>query len=147
VGPGIKTGLEILIDNPAQLGSDMVCNAVAAIARYPKPIVIFDLGTATTASVINEKGQFLGGAIAPGVGTSLEALSGRAAQLPHIALEAPPRVIGTNTRGLHAVGHRLRNGLHDRRMIDRIEEETAASPRWIATGGCPGRFAGICAAG
>lgn len=135
VGPGIKTGLEILIDNPAQLGSDMVCNAVAAAARYPKPILVFDLGTATTISVINEKGQFLGGAIAPGVGTSLEALSGRAAQLPYIAIEAPSRVIGGNTVECMQSGIVFGTASMIDGMIDRIQEEIGAAPTVIATGG------------
>ncbi len=135
VGPGIKTGLEILIDNPAQLGSDMVSNAVAAIAQYPKPIVIFDMGTATTISVINEKGQFLGGAIVPGVRTSLEALSQRAAQLPHIAIEAPARVVGANTIESMQSGVVYGTASMVDGMVRRIEAETGCAATVVATGG------------
>ena len=97
VGSGLKTGLNILIDNPAQLGSDLVVDAVAAIAEYPKPVMIFDLGTATTLSVVDKKGNYLGGMIMPGVVVGVEAISNRASQLPHIGLEAPKRLVGTNT--------------------------------------------------
>lgn len=135
VGPGIKTGLEILIDNPAQLGSDMVSNAVAAIAQYPKPIIIFDMGTATTISVINEKGQFLGGAIVPGVRTSLEALSQRAAQLPHIAIEAPARVVGANTVESMQSGIVYGTASMIDGMAKRIEAETGFTATVVATGG------------
>jgi len=87
VGPGLKTGLNIMTDNPAQLGSDLVVAAVAALAQYKKPIAIFDLGTATTVSVIDDKGKFLGGIIMPGINISLAALSSRTSQLPRISLE------------------------------------------------------------
>lgn len=97
VGPGLKTGLNIKIDNPATLGSDMVCSGVAATHKYPLPCIIASLGTATALFAIDRDGGFLGGAVAPGVTISLEALSLRTAQLPHISLEEPAGVIGTNT--------------------------------------------------
>ena len=97
VGAGVKSGLNIRIDNPAQLGSDLVVGAVGAMAKYPKPLLVFDFGTATTLSVIDGKGAYLGGMIMPGLRMAVEALASRTAQLPHIDLEAPPKAIGTNT--------------------------------------------------
>ena len=97
VQSGLKTGLKILIDNPKELGADLVAGAVGAIAKYPLPCLIMDLGTATKLSVIDEDGSFLGCTITSGVGISLEALSKKTSQLPAIALEAPTRAIGTNT--------------------------------------------------
>lgn len=97
VGSGLKTGLNILIDSPAQAGSDLIVNALGALAQYPKPILIFDMGTATTLAVVNSKGNYVGGMIIPGVMLGMEALSNGTAQLPHISLEAPKKMIGTNT--------------------------------------------------
>lgn len=97
IGPGVKTGLYIVTENPAQLGSDLVANAVAAIDRYEAPMMIVSMGTATTISVINEKKQYIGGMIIPGMRISAEALTKEAAKLPKISLEAPKKVIGTNT--------------------------------------------------
>ena len=85
VGAGIKTGLNILIDNPAQLGSDLVADAVAGINEYPVPLIIFDMGTATTVSAVDRNKNYLGGMILPGIRTSLDALTARAAQ--HAALD------------------------------------------------------------
>lgn len=87
VGPGIRTGLNIRIDNPAQLGADFVAAAIGAMDRYPLPAIIVDLGTATKISVVDRSRTFIGGSIMPGVKVSLDALSNRAAQLPHISLE------------------------------------------------------------
>lgn len=97
VGPGIKTGLNILTDNPAQVGSDLVACSVAAGALYPLPCLVIDLGTATKISALDATGAFCGCAIASGVGISLEALSKRTSQLPSIPLDTPKRAIGTNT--------------------------------------------------
>lgn len=97
IAPGLKTGLNISIDNPKELGADLVASAVGAIAKYPLPCLIIDLGTATKLSVIGEGGEFLGCAIAPGIGISLEALSKGTSQLPAVSLEAPARAVGTNT--------------------------------------------------
>ena len=98
VGPGIKTGLHIAIDNPAQLGADLVCVSVAALEKYPLPSIVIDMGTATTISAMDRHGKMLGGSILPGVRISLEALTARTAQLPQIDLSAPPQsVIGANT--------------------------------------------------
>ena len=97
VGPGVKTGLNIRIDDPAQLGANLVAGAVAALDRYTPPMVIFDMGAATTASVINRKGQYTGGFISPGVRIALDAGASGTAQLPRVALERPETVIGRST--------------------------------------------------
>ena len=97
VGPGLKNGLNIRIDDPAELGSDMVVNAVAALAKYPKPIAIFDLETATTLSVIGRDGAYLGGALIPGLRVSVDAVSVSNAQLPYITLTPPQKLICSST--------------------------------------------------
>lgn len=97
VEPGIKTGLNIKIDNPAQLGTDLVCVSVAALNAYPCPSLVIDMGTATTFSVIDANHCFIGGSILPGIKLSLEALSTKTAQLPQISLEGPNSIIGSNT--------------------------------------------------
>lgn len=97
IGPGVKTGLNIMVDNPAQVGSDLVANAVAGIAKYEAPMLIVDMGTATTISVINEKKQYIGGMIIPGIKVASASLSNEAAQLPKVGIGKSKRVIGTNT--------------------------------------------------
>ena len=98
LGPGVKTGLNIMMDNPGQLGADQVADAVAGISSYPVPLILIDMGTATTASVVNSKKQYVGGMILPGVGVSLDALTARASQLSGISIDAPRHVIGKNDR-------------------------------------------------
>ena len=97
VGAGLKTGLNILIDNPAQLGSDLVVGAVAALDAYEPPLLVVDMGTAIAFAVIDGRSRYLGGAIVPGVGLSLEALANGTSQLPKVPIEAPKSCIGTNT--------------------------------------------------
>ena len=97
VGPGIKTGLSIVIDNPAQLGADLVVGAVAGIHYYGSPLIIFDLGTATTVSVIDKNSNYIGGIIMPGVNTAHEALTKNTSLLQNVAIEAPKKIIGKNT--------------------------------------------------
>lgn len=135
VGPGIKTGLNIKTDNPAQVGSDMVVAAVAAMQEYPLPQIIIDMGTATTFSVIDKTGAYLGGSICPGVKISSEALTARTAQLPGISLEAPKRVIGKNTVDCMRSGIMLGAACMIDGMIERIEEELGEKTTVIATGG------------
>ena len=135
VGAGLKTGLNIVMDNPAQLGSDLVTDAVAAAAEYPKPLLIFDLGTATTLSVVDKRGSYIGGMIIPGIAISLEALSSHTSQLPHINLEGPKRVIGTNTIDCMKSGIVYGNAAMIDGIIDRIAEELGETPTVIATGG------------
>ena len=97
VGPGIKTGLNIQIDNPGQTGADLVVGAVAALRNYQAPLILVDMGTATTITVLNKEGALIGGCVCPGVKISLDALSSKAALLPAISLDQPKRAIGRNT--------------------------------------------------
>lgn len=135
VGPGLKTGLNILIDDPKQLGSDLVVDAVAAIKEYGAPLIIIDLGTATTISVIDEKKNYIGGVIMPGVKVSLDSLVSRTSQLPRISLEAPKNVVGRNTIDCMKSG--IINGYASSLdgMIEKIEQETGYDAKVIATGG------------
>lgn len=135
VGPGIKTGLNIRIDNPAQLGSDLVVDAVAGIAEYPLPLIIIDMGTATTMSAIDKNANYLGGVIIPGVRVALESMVSRTAQLPRISFEAPPRAIGKNTIECMKSGTIFASASMLDGMIDRIEKELGEKATVVATGG------------
>ena len=132
---GVKTGLNIKIDNPAQLGADLVANAVAGVNNYPVPQVIIDMGTATTLSVIDGKKQYIGGIIVPGPRISLDALTSRASQLSGISLEAPKHVVGKNTIECMKSGIVYSNAAALDGIIDRIEEEIGSETTVIATGG------------
>lgn len=135
VEPGIKTGMRMLIDNPAELGADRLCDCVAAYELYGGPCIVVDFGTATKFEVISEKGEYLGGAIAPGLGLSADALFARAAKLSRVEIKRPPKAIGTNT-----ISH-LQSGLYFGYIglvdgiLERILTETEGKPRIIATGG------------
>lgn len=135
VEPGIKTGMPVLVDNPSELGADRLVNAIAAFERYGGPCVVVDFGTATTFDVISEHGEYLGGAIAPGLGISADALFTRAARLGRVDIKRPAKVIGTNT-----VTH-LQSGLYYGYIglvdgiLERMVTELGAQPRFIATGG------------
>lgn len=145
VGAGIKTGLNIKIDDPAQLGADLVVGAVAALAKYPKPLIIFDMGTANTMSVIDSKGQFLGGAIMAGLRLSVDSLSSGTSQLPHIELSAPPKVICSNTIQCMQSGAVYGHAAMLDGLIDRVEEELGEpAAAVIATGGLSGLLAPYC---
>lgn len=135
VGPGVKTGLSIKIDDPAQLGADLVVGAVAAKAKYPLPIIIFDLGTATTGSVIDKDGNFLGGIITTGVRTSLNALSTGTALLPQIEIAAPKKTIGTNSIDSMRSGAVIGTAAMLDGFIDRFEEELGEKANIVVTGG------------
>ena len=135
VGPGMKTGINIKIDNPAQLGSDLLVDSVAASALYPKPVIVADMGTATTLTVIDANNCILGGAICPGVRTSLNALIEKTAQLPQINLESPKKVIGSNTVDCIRSGVIFGNACMLDGMIDRIEEQLGRECFVVATGG------------
>ena len=134
VGPGIKTGLNIKIDNPSQLGSDLVVGAVAAIAAYEPPMILIELGTATTFSVINRQSAYIGGVLCPGVQVALNSLSAAAAQLPGISFDAPANAIGRNTIDCMKSGAVYGNASMIDGMIDRIEEELGESACIVATG-------------
>lgn len=135
VGPGLKSGLNIVIDNPAQLGSDLVIGAVAALDTYKPPMVIIDMGTATTITYINEKSQFCGGAIMPGMVTAMNSLVSDTSQLIKISLEAPKKVVGSNTIDSMKSGAIYGNAAMIDGMIERIETETEKKVTAIATGG------------
>lgn len=135
VGPGVKTGLNIKINNPAELGADMVVGAVASIAKYPCPQILFDLGTATTASVIDKNGCFAGGAILCGVKTGLNALSSATAQLPQIEIAAPEKAIGTNTIDSMRSGAVFGTAAMLDGLIKRFESELGEKATVIVTGG------------
>lgn len=135
VGPGVKTGLNILMDNPAQLGSDLVADAVAGIHEYPVPLIIFDMGTATTVSVVDKNKNYIGGMILPGIQTSLDALTARAAQLQGIGLEPPRRTIGKNTIECMKSGVINGNAACVDGVITRIQKELGEKATVVATGG------------
>ena len=135
LGPGVKTGLNIVMDNPGQLGADLVADAVAGLASYPVPLVVIDMGTATTISVVNSKKQYVGGMIMPGVGISLDALTARASQLSGISIDAPRHIIGKNTIECMKSGVLYSNAAALDGIIDRIEEELGEKTTVIATGG------------
>lgn len=135
VGPGIKTGLNILLDNPQQVGSDLIVAAVAALREYKPPLILIDMGTATTISVINKDRAYLGGCICPGVRISAEALSSRAALLPGINLDQPRRAIGKNTIDCMRSGIMLGTACMLDGMIERMEHELGERATVVATGG------------
>lgn len=135
VGPGMKTGVNVLLDNPAQVGSDLITAAAAALREYSTPAIIIDMGTATTVTVLDKNGAFLGGSICPGVRISSEALSNRTAQLPGISLEAPSRAIGRNTVDCMRSGLMLGAAAMLDGLIERMEEELGQPATVIATGG------------
>lgn len=144
VSPGIKTGLSIQIDNPAQLGSDLVVDAVAGINNYPVPQIIIDMGTATTVSVIDKNRNYIGSMIMVGLATSADALTSRTAQLPKIAFEAPHNLIGKNTVDSMRSGIMYSNACALDGIIQRIEEELGTSCTVIATGGLAGAIVPLC---
>jgi type III pantothenate kinase len=135
VEPGVRTGLKIRFDNPAEVGADRIVNAVAAFARYPGDAIVVDFGTATTLDVVTAEGEYVGGVICPGPRLGAEALSARAARLPRVDLQLPPRVVGRNT--LDSIRSGLLHG--HAAMIDglcrRIEAELGRRCRIVATGG------------
>jgi type III pantothenate kinase len=146
VTAGIKTGLNILIDNPAELGSDMAATAVAAIAKYPVPLVIVDMGTATKLTAIDANGGFIGGAIAPGVAKSADALSSGASLLPRVQIEAPRKCICSGTIDCMKSGIVFGAAAMVDGMLDRFAEELGALPTVIATGGLAPRVVPHCRA-
>lgn len=135
LGPGVRTGLNIKIDDPAQLGADLAAGAVGALAEYKMPCVVIDLGTATTISVLDRNGCFLGGSIAAGVRLTLDALTTRTAQLPAIHIEAPKSVIGKNTVDSMKSGLVMGTAAMLDGLLDRIEDELGEKPTIVATGG------------
>ncbi|MDD4510425.1 MAG: type III pantothenate kinase [Oscillospiraceae bacterium] len=135
VGSGLRTGLNIRTDDPAQLGSDLVLAAVAAVAKYPKPIIVYDFGTATTLSVIDPQGNYIGGMIIPGMRLSIDALSAQAAQLPYVHLEKPQQFVGSNTVNCMQSGVVYGNAAMIDGLSARVEEFLGMPTTVVATGG------------
>lgn len=135
VGPGIKTGLNIRMENPAEVGSDLIVAAVAAISEYGMPLLLVDMGTATTITAIDQSGSFIGGCICPGVKISMEALTGRTAQLPGISLDEPQSAIGKNTRDCMRSGIMFGAAAQLDGLLERMEAELGTPAKVIVTGG------------
>lgn len=144
VGPGLKTGLNIRLDNPAQMGADLVVADVAALREHQPPLIVIDLGTATTMSVLDPQGAHLGGCVCPGVKISLNALTANASLLPGIQLDSPERAIGRNTADAMRSGIMYGNAAMLDGMIDRFREETGWDFTIVATGGLAKRIAPLC---
>jgi type III pantothenate kinase len=142
VGAGVKTGVRIRMDNPREVGADRIANAAAAHHLYDGPVIIVDLGTATTFDVISKEGDFMGGAIATGIGTAAEALFVRAAMLPRVELVRPKRAIGTNTIAAMQSGIVFGYVALVEGMIARIQKELGEPSRVVATGGFAELIAG-----
>lgn len=135
LGPGVKTGLNIKIDNPAQLGADLAAGAVGALHEYTMPCIIIDMGTATTVSVLDKNGTFLGGTIGAGVRMTIKALAEGTAALPAIGMTSPKSVIGKNTVDCMQSGIVLGTAAMLDGLIDRIQDELGESATVVATGG------------
>lgn len=135
VGPGIKTGLNIQIENPEQTGADLVVAAVSALKEHKPPMIIIDMGTATTLSVLDKNGAFVGGCLCPGVKISMEALTSRTALLPGIQLDQPKRAIGRNSIDCMRSGIMLGAACMLDGMIERMEQELGYPVKVLATGG------------
>jgi len=135
IGPGIETGIAIKIDNPAEVGADRVANTAAVHELYGGPAIVADLGTATTFDVVSKDGDYLGGAIAPGLGITAEALVRRTAKLPKVELTVPEKAIGSNTVSAMQSGLVLGYLGLVKELIARLAEEVPGEPKVIATGG------------
>jgi type III pantothenate kinase len=135
VGPGIKTGISIKMDNPKEVGADRIVNAVAAYSKHKKACIIVDFGTATTFDYVSSKGDYMGGVIAPGVNISAEALFREASKLPRIEIAKPPTVIGKNTVAAMQSGIFYGYVAMVDGILDRIRKESRINPVVIATGG------------
>ena len=144
IEPGVKTGLPVLTDNPAEVGADRVVNCVAAFALLGGPSVVVDMGTATTFDVVSKRGEFLGGAISPGLGISAEALFTHAARLPRVEIKRPAKVIGTSTTDNIQIGlYYGYIGMVDG-ILERLIAELGPETKTIATGGLAKLVAGGC---
>lgn len=142
VGPGVKTGMPIVFDNPKEVGADRIVNAVAAFAKYGGPCIVVDFGTATTYDAISAKGEYLGGAIAPGIGISTEALFQHAAKLPRIELVKPKNVIGKSTVVCMQAGIVYGYIGQIEGIVKRMKAELGGQAFVVATGGLARLFEG-----
>ena len=144
VGTGVKTGLSVMIENPASLGSDLVAVSVAAMAEYPLPAIVIDMGTATTITVVDKGNKFIGGAIVPGVALSLNALSSGTSLLQKVQIEAPKKCISGTTTTCMQSGAVYGNAAMLDGMIDRFEQELGQKASLVATGGIAARIVPLC---
>ena len=144
VGSGIRTGLNIRMDDPATVGSDLIVSAVAAKDKYKTPLAIIDMGTATTLVVIDRKGDYIGGMIIPGLWVSLNSLSSQAAQLPHIDLNAPAKLLGKNTVDCMRAGSVIGCAAMLDGLLDRVEDELGEPINAVLTGGVASLIAPYC---
>jgi len=135
VGPQIKTGISIQMDNPKEVGADRIVNAVAGYQRYGGPLIIVDFGTATTFCAISKEGTYLGGAIAPGIGISTEALFAKAAKLPRVEMIKPPGIIGKNTIASMQSGILYGFVGQVDGVVSRMKQQFSQEPTVVATGG------------
>lgn len=135
VGPGLKTGLNIKIENPAQTGADLVVGCVAALREHKPPMIVIDMGTATTMIALDETGAFIGGCIAPGVKISMDALTNRTALLPGLQLDQPKKAIGRNTIDCMRSGIMMGSACMLDGMVERMEEELGTKATVVVTGG------------
>lgn len=142
VGPGVKTGLNIKYDNPREVGADRIVNAVAAIHEYGGPLIIVDFGTATTYCYVNEANQYMGGAIAPGIHISTDALFSKASKLPRIEIARPDHIIGKNTISAMQAGIVYGHVGQAEGIITRMKAQSREKPMVIATGGMASLIAG-----
>ncbi len=143
VGPGVKTGLPLHYDNPAEIGADRVADAVAAIAFFGAPVVVVDLGTATNIEVIDKVGRFRGGIIAPGINTGADSLYQHAARLPQVELAKPAHVIGTNTNDAVRSGLIYGEVARVDGLVRRVFKELGYEAPVVATGGLAFLVAGL----
>lgn len=144
VGPGLKTGLNIAIDNPSQTGADLVVGCVAALREHKPPMIVIDMGTATTMVVLDKNGSLIGGSISPGVKISLDALTGGTALLPGLQLDQPKRAIGRNTTDCMRSGIMMGAACMLDGMIQRMEEELGYKTKVLITGGIARFVAPMC---
>ncbi len=144
VGTGVKTGLSINIENPGSLGSDLVAASVAAMASYPLPVIVIDMGTATTITVVDKNNQFIGGAIVPGVALSMNALSAGTSLLQKVQIEAPKKCISSTTTTCMQSGAVYGNASMLDGMIDRFEQELGQKASVVATGGIAAKIVPLC---
>ena len=144
VGPGLKTGLNIRLENPAAMGAGLVAADVAALAEYKPPLIIIDMGTATTMSVLDPRGAHLGGCVCPGVKISLDALTSRTSLLPGIQLDSPKQAVGRNTADAMRSGIMFGTAAMLDGMIDRFSDETGWDFTIVATGRLAERIAPLC---
>ena len=144
VGPGLKTGLNIRVENPSQTGADLVVGSVAALREHKPPLIVVDMGTATTMSVLDDSGALIGGCICPGVKISLDALTERTALLPGLQLDQPRKAIGRNTIYCMRSGIMMGNACMLDGMVQRMEEELGQKATVVITGGIAKFIAPLC---